>query len=119
MSHHVLFVERTFATEEELQSGLMFDYNPLSPNGCALFILPQPRIAGIWMKNTPCALDVIFVRDDMTISKVHIGAIPYDLQKITSTEPVKYMIEVLTGFCHTFNIKPGDRVTFRHANPEA
>lgn len=116
--HHTLIVEKVFNTPEQLQKGLMYDYNPLSPNACAVFVLDQTRHMTVWMKNTPCALDIIFIRNDMTISDIHIGAIPYDTTKITSNEPVKYMVEVLTGYCKTFDIKVGDRITFQHANLE-
>lgn len=116
--HHTLIVEKVFKTPNELQNGLMYDFNPLSPNGCALFVLDYPRHMSVWMKNTPCALDIIFIREDMTISKVHIGAIPYDTTKINTTEPIKYMMEVLTGYCKTFDVKPDDHVTFQLGDHE-
>ena len=119
MSSHVLMIDKLFKTPQELRQGLMNDYNPLLPGSCALFVFDRPQMVDIWMKDTPCPLDIIFIRDNMTISKVHIGAIPYDTSKITAIEPIRYVVETLTGYCKTFNIVEGDHVTFQLASSEA
>jgi len=94
----------------------MDDYNPLRPGYGALFVFPYPHYVSIWMKNTPCALDIIFITEDMHVTNIHKHAIPYDETKITSTTHVKYVVETLSGYCDIFGITPGQRVTFHNAD---
>lgn len=115
---HTLFVEKVFETPAQLEQGLMYDYNPLAPRNCALFVYNTPVYAHVWMLNTPCALDILFIREDMSIAGIHQGAIPYDKTTITSPEPVKYVVEVLTGYCKIHNLAPNDIVIFQSANSE-
>ena len=115
---HTLSVQKVFETPEQRKQGLMYDYNPLEPRNCALFVFDKPQYASAWMMDTPCALDIIFVRDNMSIAGIHEGAIPYDKTTIQSPEPVKYMVEVLTGYCKLYNIKSNDVVTFQSADLE-
>jgi uncharacterized membrane protein (UPF0127 family) len=118
MTHHTLYVEKKFVTPEERAKGLMFDYDPLRPFSCALFVFPTTQILNVWMKNTPCALDVIFIDDNMRVVDMYIGMKPYDETSIRSREPARYFVEVLTGYCNTYKIKINDTVTFQHVDPE-
>lgn len=114
---HTLLIEKLFETPEQKERGLMYDFDPLRPNTCALFVFDPPQTVNVWMKDTPCALDIVFIREDMTIDSIHIGAMPYDTTNIQSQSFVKYMAETLTGYCRMNNIRPGDRVTFQSADP--
>lgn len=116
MAHHTLLVEKVFETPEQHHQGLMYDYDPLRPNTVALFVFEIEKQVDAWMKNTPCALDIVFIKADNTVDHVHIGALPYDVSPISSQEPVKYMVEALTGYCKNKNIKPGDHIIFQSAH---
>ena len=45
-------------TKEKREKGLMFR-TTLEPNQGMLFILPEPKYASVWMKNTILSLDII------------------------------------------------------------
>lgn len=110
---HTIVIERVFNTEEEIAKGLMDDYHPLSPSGGALFIFPVPKHVSFWMKNTPCPLDIIFIRADKTIAKIYKGAIPFDETNILSEEEVGFVVETLSGYCANNGLKINDKVSFQ------
>lgn len=66
----------------------------------------------MWMKNTPTALDMIFIRKDKTVAFIHKNARPYDERTIMSPEKVSYVVEALTGYVDSNNIKVDDHVQF-------
>lgn len=91
----------------------MFDMNPFhSPDVVALFIFNKPLLAQMWMRNTPRALDMIFIRANHTVACVHRNAVPYDERAIRCEEPVLYVVEALAGYVDSKKIGVGDRVMF-------
>lgn len=110
---HVIMIQRVFATEDDIAKGLMDDYNPLLPSMGALFIFPTPQHATFWMKNTPCSLDIIFIRSDYTIAKIYEGARPFDETHIPSEEVVTYVVETLAGYCTNNGLKINNKVSFQ------
>lgn len=110
---HVITIERVFTTEQEIAQGLMYDYHPLSPSGGALFVFDMPKHVSFWMKNTPCPLDIIFIRQNNTIAKIYKGARPFDDSNIPSEEEVQYVVEMLAGYCANNGLKINDKVSFQ------
>ena len=60
--------ERSFAVEiaddaAERSAGLMFRESMADDRGM-LFVFPETKEAGFWMKNTPMPLDLIFIGED-------------------------------------------------------
>lgn len=110
---HNIVVEKMFVTSEQIEKGLMYDRDPLSSaDVVALFAFETPRYAGMWMKNTPRALDMIFIRDDMTISYIHKNARPYDEKTIKGPEKVRYVVEALAGYVDAKKLQVDDKVMF-------
>jgi len=77
-----------------------------------LFEFDEPKIATIWMKNTPLPLDIIFVRSNGRILKIEHNAQPYKLRSASSEAPVAAVLELAGGQSRDLGIMPGD--TIRH-----
>ncbi|WP_208979551.1 DUF192 domain-containing protein [Pseudovibrio axinellae] len=82
----------------------------LTPDQGMLFIFPQSGLQYFWMKNTPSALDIIFIGTDYKIKRIAHNTVPFSEDVISSDVPVKYVLEVLAGRAAELGIKPGDRI---------
>lgn len=89
--------------------GLMF-VRSLPADFGMLFIYEQPRIVGMWMKNTVLSLDMLFIRADGTIANIAYDTEPGSLQTISSDEPVSGVLELNAGTAKRLNLAPGDKV---------
>ena len=78
-----------------------------------LFEFEEPKVATIWMKNTPVPLDILFVRANGRILKIEHSAQPYKLRSASSEAPVAAVVELAGGASEELGILPGDLV--RHA----
>lgn len=111
---HIFTVEvaKTGAAQEQ---GLMFRTN-IAPDGGMLFYpYPPdgpPREAHFWMKNTPSALDIIFIRADGTIAQIAANAEPYSETVLDSGEPVGAVLEIAGGRAAQLGIAAGDKVSW-------
>jgi len=74
-----------------------------------LFPFPVPRTASFWMKDTPLALDLLFIRPDGTIAAILPGR-PNDLHPVSAGEPVSAVLEIRQGRARALGLSPGDRV---------
>ena len=99
-------------TPAELAHGLMFRESMPRDHGM-LFIFNDSAERRFWMKNTLIPLDIIFIKADGTINRVHPEAVPHDLTSIPSYGPVKGVLEINGGVAQELGIEKGDRV--RHA----
>lgn len=95
---------------EDRQRGLMYVKDMRSDQGM-LFELGEPRVASMWMKNTPLPLDMLFIRADGSISSIVRNTEPYSRTPIHSNEPVIAVLELLGGTCDRLGINTGDVVT--------
>ena len=87
---HTFQVEQA-KTAEEQEHGLMFRMEIADNGGMLFWPYPPdgpPREASFWMKNTPSALDIIFIRADGTIAHIAENAVPFDETPLSSGEPV-------------------------------
>ena len=78
-----------------------------------LFDLGDDQIATFWMKNTLIPLDMIFISRDGTIHDIAERAVPMSLALVTSSGPVKAVLEVNGGTAERLNIRPGDVVHYK------
>lgn len=97
------------ATPEAHRRGLQ-NVRELKPNTGMLFLFSRPTPQYFWMKNTPLALDIIFVDASGIIRKIIKNARPYD-ETVVAGGCAKYVIEVRAGASK--NIEIGDRVYFK------
>jgi uncharacterized membrane protein (UPF0127 family) len=106
-------VARTTAEQER---GLMFRTNLPADGGMIFTPYPAagdgPREASFWMKNTPSALDIIFIRPNGTIASIAANAVPYSETASKSGEPVSAVLEIVGGKSAELGIAPGDKVSW-------
>ena len=111
---HAFQVEQA-KTAAEQERGLMFRTD-LADNGGMMFwpYPPEgpPREANFWMKNTPSALDIIFIRADGTIARIAENAVPFDETPLPSGEPVGAVLEIKGGRAAALGIAEGDKVSW-------
>jgi uncharacterized membrane protein (UPF0127 family) len=111
---HTFQVEQA-KTAAEQERGLMFRTD-LADNGGMMFwpYPPEgpPREASFWMKNTPSALDIIFIRADGTIAHIAENAVPFDETPLPSGEPVGAVLEIKGGRAAALGIAEGDKVSW-------
>ncbi|MEO5937817.1 MAG: DUF192 domain-containing protein [Sphingomonas sp.] len=102
-------------TAEEQERGLMFRTDLADNGGMMFYPYPPegpPREASFWMKNTPSALDIIFIRPDGTIAHIAENAVPFDETPLSSGEPVGAVLEIKGGRAAALGIAEGDKVSW-------
>lgn len=99
--------------EAEIQQGLMFRTSMSYEEGM-LFIFEQDRPRSFWMKNTAIALDVIFINEALEIVSIQKNTIPYSEEPIPSNNPAKFVLEVKAGFCDTYGVEAGQKITYQN-----
>jgi len=95
--------------EDEQRRGLMFR-RELADDAGMLFLYAEPRRAAMWMKNTFIPLDILFIREDGEIVRIHHMAEPHDLTALPSGEVVAAALEIRGGRAAELGIEEGDRV---------
>lgn len=98
--------------ELEIRQGLMYRQSMKQDQGM-LFLMPVEEPQSFWMLNTYLSLDIIFVNAAMEIIKIQANTTPQSLKSIPSQRPAKYVVEVLAGFCETYEIKEGDNIQYQ------
>jgi hypothetical protein len=107
--------ERSFsievaANDDERGEGLMFREQMADDHGM-LFVFEKTQAVGFWMKNTPMALDLIFIGQDGKVKAVRRGE-PFSEAPIAPNDPVRFVLELKAGMAEKAGIKDGD--LFRH-----
>lgn len=105
------FAVEVARTPAQQRRGLMFRQNLPKDQGM-IFLYDRPQVLAMWMKNTFIALDMIFVRQDGTIARLHDRATPLSLDVISSHEEVIAVLEIGGGRAQELGIAPGDLVYF-------
>jgi uncharacterized membrane protein (UPF0127 family) len=95
-------------TNEQRQTGLMHRREMPQHEGM-LFIFEQPTKQCFWMKNTLLPLSIAFIGDDGTIANIEEMK-PQSLDSHCSTKPVRYVLEMNTGWFAKKGIKAGAKV---------
>lgn len=88
--------------------GLMFR-EALADDEAMLFPNDPPAMRSFWMKNTPIALDIIFVGQDRRIANIET-AVPYSLDSVPSNGEVIAVFEIRGGLAKEMGIAQGDRI---------
>jgi len=85
---HNFMIERAVTLDQQAR-GMMFR-EKMDPDSGMLFEFEEPKVATIWMKNTPLPLDIIFVRSNGRILKIEHMAQPYKLRSASGTGGRKF-----------------------------
>ncbi len=80
----------------EQAKGLMFRTD-LRENEGMLFLFPKPKMASMWMKNTPLSLDMIFCNEEGKILAIHQSTTPHSLKIIGPVEGTTQVLEIRGG----------------------
>ena len=104
---HIIKAELAL-TPEQHQIGLMHRTS-LGSNEGMLFAFDRPGQQCFWMKNTLIPLQIAFVADDGTV--VNLAEMkPQSLDSHCSTRPVRFVLEMNTGWFSKRGIKPGSQL---------
>lgn len=96
-------------TPQEHAIGLMHRTS-MGANEGMLFVFDRPGVQCFWMKNTLIPLAVAFVADDGTV--VNLDEMkPQTLESHCSTQPVRYVLEMNTGWFKKKGVKPGQKLS--------
>jgi uncharacterized membrane protein (UPF0127 family) len=96
-------------TPSRQSQGLMF-VRSLPPMRGMLFVHDQPRIIGMWMKNTYIPLDMVFIDARGRVQQVVEQTTPHSLATIQSTDPALAVLEIGGGEARRLGIRPGQVV---------
>ncbi len=97
---------------EERAKGLMFRQFLPQDRGM-LFDFIQEQSITMWMRNTYIPLDMVFIKSDGRIHRIHERAQPLDETTISSGGNVRYVLEINGGLASRLGLKAGDSV--KHA----
>lgn len=100
-------------TPDTRTRGLMYR-NQLAPDAGMIFLFDREQDQSFWMKNTPLALDMIFISRDKRVVGVHQRAEPFSLEPISVGAPSRAVLEVNAGFAAAHGLAPGDSVAYRN-----
>ncbi len=96
-------------TPETQARGLMFRES--LPRGAGmLFVYDRPQRVAFWMRNTLISLDMIFVDETGTVTRVHHEAVPLDETPIDGGPGVVAVLEINGGLARRFGIAPGSEL---------
>ncbi|RMA42416.1 DUF192 domain-containing protein [Rhodophyticola porphyridii] len=91
---------------QERAVGLM--HRPSMPSGAGMiFIYERPQRVSFWMENTLIPLDMIFMDQTGTVTRVHENAIPLDRTPIPGGPDVLAVLEINGGLSSRIGIREG------------
>ena len=91
----------------------MYIKKPLPNDTGMLFDFGHNAKHNMWMKNTYVSLDILFIREDGTISNIETNTEPLSLKSISAIEPVTYVLELNAGVTAKIHINTDSLVYFQ------
>ncbi|MEI7579106.1 MAG: DUF192 domain-containing protein [bacterium] len=99
-------------SETKREQGLMCRPD-LNDNSGMLFIFPIDTQASFWMKNTIIPLDIIFLNSNKQVVDIFPNAAPLRADiYYTSSQKIKYAIELKGGSISKFSITKSSKISF-------
>lgn len=99
----------TAITAEERRKGLMYRES-LAPRTGMVFLMPEPQVIGIWMKNTKVSLDILFISPEGKIAYIHRNAVPESTDAIQPEGAMAAVLEISAGEAKGAKLRVGDTV---------
>jgi uncharacterized membrane protein (UPF0127 family) len=103
-----LFAE-VVSRPEDRNLGLMFRRS-LAPDSGMLFVFEEDEVQRFWMKNTLIPLSIAYITRDSLITDILEMATLDTMTPYVSSRPVRYALEMNSGWFQSKGIKPGDTV---------
>lgn len=110
-AHPTAFRVQYAITPTEKERGLMHT-RFLPANQGMVFVYDTPQHVSFWMKNTLIPLDIIFIDQTNSISKIHHFARPHDTTPISSNNTIM-VLEINGGLSRQKGIKVGAQTHLR------
>lgn len=105
-------------SDAEQQQGLMFRKSMEEKQGM-LFIFEAEEKRFFWMRNTYLSLDILYLNKDLEIITIHEQVIPLYDGRIPSLKPAQYVLEVVGGFCESYQVVEGDKIRYQRLSSDA
>jgi len=96
-------------TDAERKRGLMRQRS-LGYDRGMLFIFDSVDEGGMWMRNTPLPLDIVFVAPDSQVINIARRTTPFSEESIEPAAPRNFVVEVRAGFADRFGLTDSTRV---------
>ncbi|MDO8627646.1 MAG: DUF192 domain-containing protein [Candidatus Diapherotrites archaeon] len=106
-------LEKAVTIEEQIK-GLSFREN-LPENSGLMFPLQEERIPRFWMKDMLFPIDIVWIDSKKEIvgwAQEMSPCTPEKCETVSPLQPVKYVLEVNSGFMEKNFIKVGEKVDF-------
>lgn len=103
-------------TDEARRWGLM-GRRSLPPRSGMFFIMDDVDTSGMWMRNTPLPLDIMFVAPDSHLINIAERTTPFSDEIIRPDAPKKYVVEVRAGFTRRVGITDSTRIIWTRTQP--
>ena len=94
---------------QERSKGLMFVEQMPAMQGM-LFIYERPQPASFWMRNTLIPLDMLFLDETGTVTRIHENAEPLDETPIPGGDAVLSVLEINGGMADRLGIEVGSQL---------
>lgn len=101
------------AESDSAQARGLMDRRSLPARGGMLFVDQEPSMRSFWMKNTPLALDIIFVDAEGEVVNIARRTTPYSEAFIRSTDSAQFVVEVRAGFADRYGLSDSTRIRWR------
>jgi uncharacterized membrane protein (UPF0127 family) len=98
-------------TPSKRELGLQYRKQLAADRGM-LFVFPYEKEQSFWMKNTPIALDLIFINKEQKIVGIIEEAVPFSLEPRSVRVPSRFVLEINGGLSRRYGIQNGDSVRF-------
>ncbi len=99
-------------TDDDRTRGLMWRRSMEEEQGM-LFIMDQQEMQSFWMLNTYISLDILYIDEAYRIVTIRKNTKPQTLDPVPSSQPARYVLEVLGGYCDRHSIKEGHFIKFQ------
>jgi uncharacterized membrane protein (UPF0127 family) len=103
-------------TDAERRRGLMRQRS-LGYDRGMLFLFDTVDDGGMWMKNTPLPLDIVFVAPDSQVINIARRTTPFSEETIEPAAPRKFVVEVRAGFADRFGLTDSTRIRWARTTP--
>src|ERR687895_117965 len=94
-------------TPTKREMGLQYRRDLAADRGM-IFLFPREEQLSFWMKNTPIALDMIFISGDRKIVGIVHETVPFSLDGRSVSVPSQYVLEINGGLSRRYGFKAGD-----------
>lgn len=103
-------------SDAERKRGLMRQQS-LGYDKGMLFVFDTVDKGGMWMRNTPLPLDIVFVAPDSQVINIARSTTPFSETTIEPEAPRKYVVEVRAGFADQFGLSDSTRIRWTDRPP--